>query len=465
MTERGDARLTVGDLLRRNAADAMRVFAVLDGGETITYAEQLGRSRRVAGGLREAGARPGDRVHVQLGNCRQFFDVWFATALSGTILVPTGPQSSADELAHVLSDSTPAVSLRSPSEVDALHAPTGADVEPGDVAAILYTSGTTSRAKGVMVTDANYVAVGTAVATHLGLTAADRWLVVLPLFHANAQYYCAMSALVSGGSIALAPRFSASNWGRQARELGATVASLFAAPVRMILAAATDPDDAANSVRTVLFAQNIADGDAKTFESRFGTRLVQLYGMTETVLPPTMNPDDDTRRWDSIGRALPGVTIDLGPDGEMWVTGSPVAAGYWNDPDATAATFTPEGLRTADLARRDADGFLYFVDRAKDMIKRGGENVSAGEVERVAGEHPAVADSAAVGIPDPVRDEAILLVVTLRPGASVAPEELLTWCRERLSPFKVPSVVKFVDALPRTSVGKVRKAELRARSL
>jgi crotonobetaine/carnitine-CoA ligase len=151
-------------------------------------------------------------------------------------------------------------------------------------------------------------------------------------------------------------------------------------------------------------------------------------------------------------------------DGELRIQGVPgktLAAGYWHNEDATAATFTSEGLRTGDLARRDADGFLYFVDRAKDMIKRGGENVSAGEIERVAGEHPAVADSAAVGIPDPVRDEAILLVVTLRPEAQATSDELIAWCRERLSPFKVPSVVKFVDALPRTSVGKVRKTELR----
>jgi crotonobetaine/carnitine-CoA ligase len=123
--------------------------------------------------------------------------------------------------------------------------------------------------------------------------------------------------------------------------------------------------------------------------------------------------------------------------------------------------FTDRGLRTGDLARRDDAGFLYFVDRAKDMIKRGGENVSAGEVERVAGEHPAIAEGAAVGVPDPIRDEAIRLVVVVRPGHEVTEEEVVGWCRDRLSPFKVPSFVSFVDALPRTSVGKIRKAELR----
>jgi crotonobetaine/carnitine-CoA ligase len=472
---------TVADLLARHATDPARVFAVFADGTEVTYAQQLARSRLVAAGLAGEGIGPGDRVHVQLGNCRQFIDVWFAAALGGTVLVPTNPQSSDDELAHVLGDSGAAISIRSAAEVDTLAAAGSAgdasdavDHRPDRLAAILYTSGTTSRAKGVRVTDANYVAVGRAVADHLAVTAADRWLIVLPLFHANAQYYCVMSALVQGASVALAERFSASGWGRQAHQSNATLGSLFAAPVRMILAHPGSADDRANRLRLVLFAQNLQPAEARGFEERFGTRLLQLYGMTETVLPPTMNPLDESRRWESIGRPLPGVQVDLldadgqpvrpGDVGEMVVSGQPgetVADGYWNNPAATAEVFTDRGLRTGDLARRDDAGFLYFVDRAKDMIKRGGENVSAGEVERVAGEHPAVAECAAVGVPDPIRDEAIRLVVVVRPGHEVTEEEIVGWCRDRLSPFKVPSFVSFVDALPRTSVGKIRKAELR----
>ena len=141
--------------------------------------------------------------------------------------------------------------------------------------------------------------------------------------------------------------------------------------------------------------------------------------------------------------------------------GETLAAGYWHDQAATREAFTELGLRTGDLARRDADGFLFFVDRAKDMIKRSGENISAGEVERVAGDHPAVADCAAVGVPDPIRDEAVALVTVRRAGHELTASELLAWCGERLSAFKVPSCVVFVDRLPRTSVGKVRKVELR----
>ena len=473
---------TVSGLLRRQAAVPGRVFAVLEDGTVVTYAEQLLRSSQIAAELTRRGARPGDRVHVQLGNCREFIDIWFATALAGLVLVPTNPQSAVAELEHVLEDSSPALSLREPAAVDELRWGSGPELrspeaghEPKQLAAILYTSGTTSRAKGVMVTDANYVGVGGAVADHLAVTGSDRWLIALPLFHANAQYYCVMSALTRGGSIALAGRFSARGWGRQAREMGATLGSLFAAPVRMVLATPAVEADSANQLRAVLFAQNLRGAEALEFERRFGTRLLQLYGMTETVLPPTMNPNDATRRWDSIGRPLPGVRVDLidrngqtvdpGTVGEIRVAGRPgtsLAAGYWRNPQATAETFTALGLRTGDLATRDEDGFLFFVDRAKDMIKRSGENVSASEVERVAAEHPAVVECAAVGIPDPVRDEAILLVVVARAGQHVSSAEIVDWCGERLSPFKVPSEVVFVDALPRTSVGKVRKAELRA---
>lgn len=447
----------------------------LEDGSFVTYAEQLRRSQETAAGLRARGAAPGDRVHISLSNCPEFLDVWFASALSGTVLVPTNPQASAQELAHTLADARPAVVVSDAEEARELRVETNGepDVEPGPVSSILYTSGTTSRAKGVMITNTNLVSAGAAVADHLSMTAQDRWLVVLPLFHANAQFYCVMSALTSGCSLALPPRFSASRWGAQAHELGATLGSLFAAPVRMILAQSQEADRPC-TLRAVLYAQNLTPTDALAFETRFQTRLVQLYGMTETVVPATMNPYSDERRWDSIGRPLPAVSIDLvqadgrvGTErGEMrirGVFGRTLAAGYWGDPEATTATFTEDGLRTGDLATRDSEGFLYFVDRVKDVIKRSGENIAASEVERVLSEHDAVLDCAVVGIPDEMRDEAVAVAVVLAPDTSVDEAELTAWCEARLSSFKVPTVIRFLDSLPRTSVGKIRKVELRSR--
>jgi crotonobetaine/carnitine-CoA ligase len=502
------AGVTPATLLAAGARDPERIFVVAEDADgqatTVTYATALARAGRVAAVLAAQGVRPGDRVHVQLPNCLEFYDLWFATALAGAVLVPTGPQSTADELGHVLGETQPVVSVRPGGpdgvtdrrtqlitlpELAALAtafpergACPGQAVTPGkatwpqptDLAAILYTSGTTSRPKGVMVTNANYVAVGEAVARHLGVTSADRWLIALPLFHANAQYYCTMSALVAGASLMLAPRFSASGWARQAADHAATLGSLFAAPVRMILAQPPTRAEQRTRLRAVLFAQNLSEAQAGEFERRFGTRLLQLYGMTETVLPPTMNPDGSDRRWHSIGRPVSGVRlrvadsggadVPLGDSGELLVHGVPgqtVAAGYYRNPEATDAVFGGNWLRTGDLVRADADGFLYFVDRSKDMIKRSGENVSASEIERVAAEHPAIAECAAIGVPDPVRDEAIVLIAVLRQDMTAVPGDIIAWCRTRLASYKVPSSVVFTDTLPRTSVGKIRKDALR----
>ena len=183
------------------------------------------------------------------------------------------------------------------------------------------------------------------------------------VWFANGQYYCTMSALVAGASIVLAPRFSASNWARQAADHGATLGSLFAAPIRMILAQPPGEAETRSRLRAVLFAQNLTDGQARAFEHRLGTRLLQLYGMTETVLPPTVNPDSPSRRWSSIGRRLPGVKLRVtdadgapvpaGTPGELLVGGVPgvtLAAGYYRDPQATEAAFGGGWLRTGDLA-------------------------------------------------------------------------------------------------------------------
>jgi carnitine-CoA ligase len=196
--------------------------------------------------------------------------------------------------------------------------------------------------------------------------------------------------------------------------------------------------------------------------------------MTETVGPPTCNPLFGDQRPDSIGLPLAGARLRVvdetggdvpaGTAGELLVGGEPgrtLMAGYLNRPDATEAALRDGWLHTGDLVSAGADGYLYFVDRAKDMIKRAGENVAASEVERVINGHPGVFESAAVGIPDAVRDEAIVVHVVPRAAARVSEPELLAWCRERLAPFKVPSAVRFTEELPRTSVGKIRKDVLR----
>jgi carnitine-CoA ligase len=462
--------------------------------DVTSWADQDLRARRVAAALSHLGVQHGTRFGVHLTNCPDFYDAWFAAAYLGAVMVPTNPLSTASELAYMLSHSGCRVVLTERDLAETVRA-AGAEVvidvtgewtasteaftgaprsAPADVLGVLYTSGTTSRPKGVQVTHAAYLAVGDAVAGHVRLRPDDRFLVVLPLFHGNAQYYCSMSALVTGASIALAPRFSATRWSEQACALEATVASLFAAPVRMILAHPEAASDRKHRVRVTLFAQNASREQAAEFESRFATELVQLYGMTETVIPPTINPLYEARDPLSIGRPIQGAQLRIvdsagsdvvpGQPGELLVggeAGRTLMLGYLDNPEATAATIKDGWLHTGDMVRVDPDSYLYFVDRAKDMIKRSGENVACGEIERVVDDVPGVLESAAVGVPDELRDEAIHVYVVARPGVGVDPDMVIAHCRRHLAKFKVPDAVHVVDELPRTSVGKIRKNLLR----
>ncbi|MFV0535281.1 MAG: class I adenylate-forming enzyme family protein [Cumulibacter sp.] len=468
---------------------------------TVTYASQVNRSLRAGAVLRDLGIHRGDRVHVHLRNSPEFMDLWLGANAIGAVLVPTNPQSTVEELTHFLLDSGASASIADDDTYNAVNqalrpgirsltrsaftnkaaAATPTHHTPAlgsDLAAILYTSGTTSRPKGVMITNGSYLAVGRACAEHYSVGVDDRWLIVLPLFHGNAQFYCTMSALTIGASLAIMPAFSATRFGAQARRHSATLASLFAAPLRMILAQPEGRHDKHSRIRTTMFAQSITDEQALEFERRFSTRLIHGYGMTETVLPPTLNPVSTERRWSSMGQAIPGAQLRLvdesgadvpdGTPGELLVggrLGERVASGYWHNPTATAHTFSQGWLRTGDVARRDADGFYYFVDRTKDMIKRAGENVAAGEIERVVNEHPSVFECAAIGLPDEMRDEQIVVYVVLAEGASFDEAALAKWCRKRLAKFKQPSTFLAIDELPRTAVGKIRKVELRSNAL
>jgi crotonobetaine/carnitine-CoA ligase len=467
--------------------------------ETRSWAQQLERAARAAGALARLGVAPGERVHLALTNRPEFYDAWFGAALLGVAIVPTNPLATAEELSFVLADCQARTSITQVDLAETVAAAGGtvhcvedgvlaeADPEtdvpaprPSDTLGVLYTSGTTSRPKGVLVTHAAYLCAGDAVAGHMRLRPDDRNLVVLPLFHGNAQYYSSMSALVTGAAVALAPRFSAGRWSEQARTMRATTASLFAAPIRMILAAGPSEHDTAHALRVVLFAQNVTPGQCSEFETRFGVPLVQLWGMTETVTPSLMNPLYGERRNMTMGRPVSAVSVRVraddgadaatGEPGELLVHGQPgrtIMSGYLDNPEATAEALRPADdgdgvwLHTGDTVCADAEGYLAFVDRRKDMIKRAGENVASGEIERVVNEHRAVFDSAAVGVPDEMRDEAVHLVVVLHDGAQVDADELRAWCAQRLAKFKIPDTVEFVDALPRTSVGKIQKHLLR----
>jgi len=346
------------------------------------------------------------------------------------------------------------------------------DVEPSDRTAVMFTSGTTGRPKGVEVTQANYAFAGKVMAEAAELTAADRQLVVLPLFHANAQYYSFASAVWVGASVALMATFSASRFLEQAARHEATAASLFAAPIRMILARG-EPVDGLR-LRHCWYAQNITRDQFATMSDWFGCKPRQLYGMTETI-PAVLTDESADPDPASMGRVSPGCEVDVqdadgrsvapGEVGEVVVGGErgvTLFAGYLDAAEITEASFRGRWFLTGDRAVRDADGRHYFQGRRSDVLKVAGENVSIVEVEEVLADHPGVLEAAVVGRPDPVRDEVPVAFVVALPGReppSVA--ELEAWCEDRLGKAKRPAEITLIDELPRTSVGKIRKFLLR----
>jgi crotonobetaine/carnitine-CoA ligase len=452
---------------------------------------------RAANLLMARGLRHGDRFNLHLGNCPEFLIFWLAAAKTGTVMVPTNPVSTADEMAYILTHSEARLAVTDPQYAAPIHAargrcpalvevlecrplaplvegmpdtPPGSTVSSGDEISMQYTSGTTSKPKGVLLTHANYLYGGEVMAKAMRVLPADRHLIVLPLFHAGAQLHAVLPMLLVGGSVALMERFSASRFVEQALRHEATLAALFAAPIRMLLAQPRTAADGLTRLRAISYAQNITPQQFEDWHERFRAPLMQIWGMTETMSLPLMQPLDLPRKPLSMGMPVlgyeakvvdeSGKEVPPGTVGELVVSGVPgitLMKGYFKNPPATADTVRDGWLWSGDQAWVDEEGYFFFVDRKKDMIKRAGENVSASEVEETLKQHPAVFDVAVVGIPDPVRDQAIKAYVILKNGAAASTAELIEWCRGRLSPFKVPELIEFRDAFPRTSVGKIQK--------
>jgi crotonobetaine/carnitine-CoA ligase len=482
-----------------NAADS--TFLSWEGSDdqlaSWTYGEFAGVVSEVGNHLTDRGVRPGSRVHVALTNSPAFVAIWLACAQLGAVLVPSDPLASKRELGETIARTAPVIGIGSLRRAEDYRAGAGStglavqlideddvefpslrntrdaakplDPDPLSPLGIMFTSGTTSRPKGVVLTQANYAFAGQTMARAAQLGQEDRQLVVLPLFHANAQYYSFASAIAVGAGVALVHTFSASRFLTQAATHGATHASLFAAPIRMILARSdARPDDL--QLRHCWYAQNLTDRQYQEIAALLGCRPRQLYGMTETV-PAVITSDPDDAVPDVMGRQTEGCQVRLedpesgtptadGQVGEIVVGGRPgveIFAEYLDDPETTAASFRGGWFRTGDLAVRDERGRIRFAGRRGEVLKVAGENVSTVEIESVLAEHPAVYESAVVGAPDPIRDEIPIAYVVLRDGQSAAADDLLAWCADRLAKSKRPHEIRFVAELPRTSVGKIRK--------
>lgn len=464
-----------------------------------TYGEFDALVARVAGGLTARGVRPGDRVGIALRNCPAYVALWLALVRIGAAMVCHDPSASAPELAAHLRrtgarlgfcapsraadyraaarDSDPAAVVVEVGEDDTAlavlsgrPAVVGDTPPPGpyDLAGLMFTSGTTAAPKCVMVTQANYAFAGDVMAAAAELGHDDRQFIVLPMFHANAQYYSFAAAIAVGASVVLLPTFSASRFLAQAARHLVTHVSLFAAPIRMILTRTARREPVAGlRVRHCWYAQNVTDEQYERFATLLGgCRPRQLYGMTETVPAVLSNPVAAPIPG-SMGRPTPGCVVAV-HDGEIVVGGEPgvsLFAGYLDDPAATAAAYRDGWFVTGDRARVDPDGHFHFAGRRGDVLKVAGENVSIVEIEAVLAEHPAVLEAAVVGVPDEMRDEVPVAFVVAAPGVEPAAlDDLAEWCAARLAKAKRPVRFERVAELPRTSVGKIRKFLLNERT-
>ena len=467
-----------------------------------TYAELDELVGRVGWFLRARGVEPGSAVSLALINSPTFIAVWIAATRLGAWIVPSDPMGRTAEFADHIARTQPKVGFYATEraaeylaavtsdvrtvaidEDDATFAAFGPNAlrewpDPvlTDRAAMMFTSGTTGRPKGVSISQANYAFAGKIMAEAAGLTPDDRHIVVLPLFHANAQYYSFASAIWVGASVALMATFSASRFLSQVARHRATCASLFAAPLRMILARGQATEGA--KLRHCWFAQNLADDQYATLADWFGCQPRQLYGMTETIAAvltdEAARPLADTMGYVTAGcevqvHAGDGTPASDGEVGELVVRGTPgitLFAEYLDDHETTAASFRDGWFLTGDRARRDANGRFFFDGRRSDVLKVAGENVSTVEVEAVLVSHPDVLEASVVGVPDPIRDEVpVAYVVAADLANPPLALDLLEWCGVRLGKAKVPREITLLDELPRTSVGKIRKFLLKEEAL
>ncbi len=485
-----------------------------------TYREFDDHVNKYATILNDLGIKKGDKVIVHLLNSPEYLFSWFAIAKLGAVMIPTNVLSGAFEMEYYVNFSDTVAIITEPNYMEMFQSvlnkcpavkniilarssplyPTKklypnavviqdilkdtepnvpeVDIDPEDDLMMLFTSGTTSRPKAVQLTHANAVFAGIFGAQGYKVVPEDRHFMVLPLFHVNAQFISVMPTLTAGATLVVAEQFSASRYMEQARLHRTTTASLVAATAKMILAQPKHELDGKNDFRLIMYAIAIPEDQWIEFETRFKVPLSDLWGMTETLAETTMNPPDLEMKRNCIG--LPrlgnemkvvnaeGQEVPPGTVGEMVVKGVPgrtIMKGYYKNPEATAQTIQDGWLYTGDNAYMDEDGYFHFVDRKKDMIKRGGENVAAVEVEYVISLHPKVQEVAVVGVPDAIRDEAIMALVVLKEGETSDADEIINFCKERLAKFKVPSFVEFKDSFPKTSIGKVQKNILRKEQL
>jgi len=484
-----------------------KVMTVFEG-KTTTYREMADRAAALAGGLAARGTGPGDVVAILSYNCPEFFEALFAANYLGAIAMPINWRLAAPEVRYILDHSgaraivcdesllhladEATVGLED-SLVRVSITPVGAKrwitlgdlradsnevgrvaAAGGDVHRLMYTSGTTGRPKGVMLTHANLAWKNLAHTIEFGFTEADLGLACGPLYHVGALDLTTTSLIAAGATTIIHRSFDASDVVDEIARSRVSTVWLAPAMVNAIMALPDIEQRDLSSIRVVINGGEkmpipLIQRIQRVFPSAW---FADAYGLTETVSGDTfLDRDSIMTKLGSVGRPClyleldvwdeAGASVPPGEQGEIVMRGPKVFKGYWRDDDATAAAFTGGWFHTGDIGVRDADGYLFIVDRLKDMIVSGGENIASSEIERVLYEHESVLEAAVIGRPHDRWGEVPVAFVVLRLHAGTTPDELIAHCQVQLARFKVPREITFVEALPRNPSGKVLKRELR----
>ena len=484
------------NLARAAEADPAKSAIVFD--ETVIGYGMLAQgAARVAGWLQSLGVQPGDRVAVSLPNIPHMPIVYYGILWAGGVVVPVNPLYKSREFSFVLADSQSRAFFawdgvaeeagKGAAEAGAefisvvpteflasvmAHEPVAlVDRDDEETAVVLYTSGTTGTPKGAELTHANMARNAQICVNMIDFSPDDVVFGGLPLFHSFGQTVGMNSTIAAGGTLTLIARFEPTKALEVLQRDKVTV--MLGVPT-MYVALLQHPEKEKYDLSTLRMC---ASGGASLpvevlhgFEAAFGAMILEGYGLSETSPVASFNHPDRERKAGSIGQPVEGVAFrlideqwnDVAEDeiGEIAIAGHNVMKGYLGKPEATAEVMNGPWFRTGDLARRDDEGYYYIVDRAKDMIIRGGFNVYPREIEEVLYEHPAVATAAVVGVPHRELGEEVAAAVTLKPGASATEEELRGFVKERVAPYKYPRVIWITSELPLTATGKILKREI-----
>jgi acyl-CoA synthetase (AMP-forming)/AMP-acid ligase II len=482
-----------------------------NGSDVTTYGDMVDRAAALAGGLHARGVGTGDVVALLSYNCTEFLETIFAANYLGAIAMPINWRLAAPEVRYILEHSQARALVCDDALVplandatkgmdetllracivetapkgwvslatmrDNTTVPPRAPAAADDVHRLMYTSGTTGRPKGVMLTHANLAWKNLAHLVEFGFTSDDLGLACGPLYHVGALDLTTTTLIAAGASTIIHRMFDAAAVVDEIERSRVTTVWLAPAMVNAIMALPDIEQRDLSSVRVIINGGEkmpipLIERLQRTFPSAW---FADAYGLTETVSGDTfLDRDNLVAKLGSVGRPCLYLDLDIwdedgrsvaaGERGEIVLRGPKVFKGYWRDPDATATAFKGGWFHTGDIGVRDDDGYLFIVDRLKDMIVSGGENIAGSEVERVLYEHNAVLEVAVVGRADDRWGEVPVAFVALRPDAQATTDELIEHCRGQLARFKVPKDVLFVDALPRNPSGKVLKRDLRDRT-